>query len=252
MRISTARMPTITSSGLISLLEDAAHVSTSCFDTSETDYDPDINRSPIARAYGQILDTMVAGLNDLPDYYFHDPMMEDCTWAAKLVFEHPTCLNSIDYYGWPHGQFKDALRKALNDHSLDSASCRQIITPKPLCEAKECVFDQVGKQVEVSEECIDSSEILGFKGTVDMKKLFDTDKRNCRVLSAGISDLGFCEVGAFHCSEELNETNNFVVRPLWIGWGKTKQSLRSVIEGDAEQIDLLKLVSRFPCPHVTC
>ena len=115
-----------------------------------------------------------------------------------------------------------------------------------------CLTKLVGKQVEVSEECIDSSEILGFKGTVDMKKLFDTDKRNCRVLSAGISDLGFCEVGAFHCSEELNETNNFVVRPLWIGWDKTKQSLRSVIEADAEQIDLLKLVSRFPCPHVTC
>lgn len=131
--------PEITLPKLMRLIRKAEDIARSCFDTSDTVFNPDINKSPFSRAYSQVFNKMVDGLEAVPRYVYSSrvitsseiPEYEQCKWAEELVFQLPQCIPVVEEYGWNKEKYHQALKESLKENKIDIEQCivKQEIVP---------------------------------------------------------------------------------------------------------------------------
>ena len=160
--------PEINSKELMKLISNADGIARSCFDTSNVGYDSNVNKSPISRAYTQVFNAMVDGLDTTPRYYYNTRIHKtlkknDCDWAEVLVFETPLCMGILDAYGWDQKKYRQALKESLADNKIDYRQCRRRLDGQKQCNGADCVFSHIRTQIEVKECILHKSEGQGKK-----------------------------------------------------------------------------------------
>ena len=176
--------PEVTFDELMKLILEADKKARSCFDTNAINFDSEENKSPVARAFSQVMKKMVEGIDPVPRYYYSS-RFDDCDWAEEVVFETPSCIGAIDSYEWDSKKYQQVLQEALKNNNIDFRQCRRFQNSRP-CNNQECVFADISIQIDAKEDCIlDYDGDQETKASFNMKKLYDQNE--CTVFFGGIS-----------------------------------------------------------------
>lgn len=227
--------PEINSHELTSMIVKAADMIRSCFETSSDHYSSVVNKSPIARAYTDIFNKMVSGLDQIPRYYY-TTMVNECDWAEEFVYGSSACMKAVDAYGWDQKKYRQAFDEALAQNNIRVTQCTRWDKNEP-CDSRDCVFSHINTQVTEPEgqaKCMLGGDGQGRKATFDMTKLYEKDE--CIVVSGGISEdylmesyfekemAKHCIVYAFDCTVKDKEgkmaSDGVVFSPVCIGSNK--------------------------------
>ena len=194
---------------LTKIIEEAIVKVDSCFDTSGRNYDSAENKSPVAKAFSQVMSRMTEDMESLPRYFYDALKVNECDWAELFVFESPSCRFIRSHYQWDSLKFSQVLNEARAANNLDLRQCTY--RQQAQCDSRECVFDTIRPQFQNQPGCIKDGDGQSHKAVFNLERIFSDDEE-CVVFSGGIStdylyDNYFekdmakrCKVFAFDCT----------------------------------------------------